>query len=145
MSMTHIQRERLVEEARMLVGVPFQHAGRNAYGLDCVGLLVVATRNADMDVYDNAAYSPVVDSDYMLAELEHAATPLPIEEPLRPGDVLLFKVGRHPQHLGLVSAAPGDGSIWVIHAYQTVGKVVETRLDVTWLSRIVGRYEWRPS
>lgn len=141
--MTDVQRARLVEEARLLVGVPFQHAGRSTRGLDCVGLLVLATRNAGMDVYDNPLYSPVVDSEYMQAELAMAARRLTPDEPTRMGDVLLFRIGRSPQHLALVSSTV-HVPYTIIHAYQTVGRVVEQGLDPTWASRLADRYEWRP-
>lgn len=145
--MTLEQRLAVAREARKFLGVKFQHAGRNEHGLDCIGLLVLATRNAGMEVYDNPDYSPIVNSEYLVDELSHAAVRLPEGTAPRVGDVMLFNVGRHPQHVALITNVgledPND--VTMIHSYQTVGRVVEHPLDVNWARRAVSLWSWRPS
>jgi cell wall-associated NlpC family hydrolase len=53
------------------------------------------------------------------------------------GDVLLLRFDRDPQHLAILT---GDGTI--IHALQSVGKVVEHRLSPDWRARLVAAWEF---
>jgi cell wall-associated NlpC family hydrolase len=142
--MTPEQRSKVVAEARALVGVPFQHAGRNEYGLDCLGLIVLAARNAGLDVYDNCSYSQIVNPEFMAAEIEAAAERLPGLSSVLPGDVVLFSVAGSPQHMALISEK-FDTYMLMVHSYQSAGRVVEHPLDRTWRRRVVACYTWRSS
>ncbi len=66
---------------------------------------------------------------------------IPMED-IRPGDLLLMRFEQEPQHLAIV----GDyefGGLSIIHAYAQARKVVETRLDDVWLSRVVVAYRFQ--
>lgn len=130
-------RERVVEIAMMYENVRFHHAGRDANGVDCVGLLVRAAEEAGIEVIDDRSYSPVINAEYMMFRLNQMCRHRLPGEPIQLGDVLAFKVGKSIQHVGLITqVAP----MRVIHAHQGVGRVVEHELDQKWLACIAGVY-----
>jgi cell wall-associated NlpC family hydrolase len=45
-----IPAERLIEEARKLIGAKWRHCGRKPWAVDCIGLIVVAAKNAGLDL-----------------------------------------------------------------------------------------------
>ena len=55
------------------------------------------------------------------------------------GDVLLFRIEREPQHLGVIGNYL-HGGFSLIHAYAQARKVTEHVLDATWMSRVVAAY-----
>lgn len=59
-----IARETVVAEARRWLDVRWEHQGRSAHGLDCVGLVVMVCRALGLSAYDLAAYprEPVASS-----------------------------------------------------------------------------------
>lgn len=126
----------LIDAARACVDTPFHHQGRQpGVGLDCAGLLVVAMQSLGLSPLDRTDYSrtphggeleSMLDAQPMLARV-------PIHD-MHDGDVLLMRFEKEPQHLALHAGET------IIHAYQTVGKVVEHRLDTRWRARIVRVY-----
>jgi cell wall-associated NlpC family hydrolase len=56
---------------------------------------------------------------------------------MQAGDVLMMRFTGEPQHVGIYT---GDT---LIHAYESVGKVVEHRMDDKWLRRIVRVYRFK--
>lgn len=127
-----IPRQRVLVEARKWLGTPFVHQGRNAFGLDCVGLLIVVARGLGISDYDVSGYGRSPDPAFLRAECARLMHPVPVSARL-PGDVLLFRYRAEPQHLAFVT---GRG---IIHSYYR-GGVIETALPHTWAHRIVGAY-----
>lgn len=64
-----------------------------------------------------------------------------VENFLSPGKVLLFRIRREPQHVGIVSNH-WHGGLGLIHAYSGAGRVVEHSLDQRWIDRIERIYRW---
>ncbi len=122
-----------VAAARAYIGTPFVHQGRSRHGLDCVGLVVCAARDAGLSLVDRMDYSPDPGS-LLIKELVLQLVEVPDKQP---GDVLLMRFQGEPQHSAVLA---GDT---VIHGYATVGKVVEHRLDAKWQRRIVSVYRLR--
>lgn len=122
-----------VEAARSLVGVPYHHQGRNSFGLDCAGLVVVAYRMAGYDIEDVQGYGREPWKDGLRAAVERNF-PVRVEGDGQPGDVLLLYGIHEVRHLAIQSETG------MIHAYGVVGRVVETRMDDRWIKRIAGRY-----
>ena len=58
-----------------------------------------------------------------------------------PGDVLLMRFTRHPQHLAIVSERGEPFSL--IHAYADAGAYLDHGADVRWLRRIVAAYSFK--
>jgi cell wall-associated NlpC family hydrolase len=122
----------VVEAARAYLGCPFHHQGRSRSGLDCAGLLVLAYRQLGIELEDLPAYGREPWNDGLRECVERNFRK--VEDGPLPGDVLLFRVLREPQHLALATEKG------MIHTYASVGKVVETNIGPRWLERIVGVY-----
>jgi cell wall-associated NlpC family hydrolase len=124
----------MIAAARGCLGTPFHHQGRAAKsGLDCIGLVIVAVRAANIVVRDRTAYGRRPDGKSLLAALqEHGARQV---DAVEAGDILLFRYDNQPQHVALATSADT-----MIHSFAPAGKVVETAIGAYWLRRLTGIY-----
>lgn len=129
----------IVSKAREYLGVPWVHQGRDkTKGVDCSGFVI--------NIYEELTgeelswlpkdYARVVDGPMMRAWCDFCLDRVHDRQP-QPGDILLLRIRREPQHLAVVT------DYGIIHAHQGVGKVVETRLDERWRKRIVEVYRFK--
>lgn len=130
--------EDLISAARELLGFPFRHQGRAISGsTDCAGVIChVAARNG-IPHEDQTDYPMIPGGSRIESALDgqNHLVRVPVSS-ICPGDVLLMKFSGDPQHLGIYT---GDN---IIHAYESVGKVVEHRLSNEWTRRIVRAYRF---
>lgn len=136
---------RAVEIAREWIGTPYRHqASTKGAGADCLGLL----RGVWRELYGKEPEAvPAYTADWSEPEgaerLWQAArrhlVPCDLREPVRVGDVLLFRMraGSVAKHLGI--AADRHGRPTFIHAYSGHG-VLESPLSAPWARRIVARF-----
>jgi cell wall-associated NlpC family hydrolase len=127
----------VIAEARALLGVRFLHQGRHpAYGLDCLGLLLVSAQRAGITLQGLSplalampAYASRPDAALLEAQLEQH-----LERCAEPqiGDVLLLRIQGRAQHLALVTDYPEPGAVGMIHAYAPARKVVEHTYNQPW-------------
>lgn len=122
----------LVEAARAYLGVPWRHQGRSRMGLDCAGLIVLACQDCGIPVVDLKAYTRHPWRDGLVRSLE--ANFGRVDEPAQPGDILLFRYTREPQHLAIAT----DRGI--IHSHLGVPGVGENAMDKFWSDRLLGVY-----
>lgn len=127
-----VTRADVIAEARTWINTPYVHQHRaKGHGVDCAGLVIGVARAlglvaADFDVN---GYARTPDGASLLVECDRFMDRIPIHE-LRPGNVLVIRFQKEPQHLGII----GDylyGGLSFIQALGTVdgkGKVVEWRL-----------------
>lgn len=143
-------RRMLVEEARLLVGSPVYHMGRDPEtGLDCVGVILRPAHRLGLTRYVPPNYSEQFPAELLSAclfeHLERIDIPWAASDyreeglPLaQAGDVLLFAVrGGHPAHLAY---ATGDGTM--IHAQQKAGQVIEEPINAVWLRMLLAVWRW---
>lgn len=123
----------LVEAARGYLGVPWRHQGRSRLGVDCAGLIVLACRDAGIPVTDLKAYTRHPWRDGLVRVLSENFTR--VDGPAQPGDILLFRYTREPQHLAI---ATDRG---MIHSHLGAPGVVEHDLDKFWADRLLGVYQ----
>lgn len=138
----------IVTEAREWLNTRWQHqASMKGVACDCAGLVRGVVLHTGM--MDDVSMSSPAFRDFegytkqpSGGRLEKAclriATRIPVEE-AQPGDVVLMQFGGMPTHVGLLGDYPGGG-LSLIHAYAPLKKVVECRLDATWMSRITAAY-----
>lgn len=116
--------DRLLAEARRLVGTPWRHMGRTPEGLDCVGLVLLAARRAGFPealCAEPPPYSRHSAGPRFLAALAERFPGGRVgRDALLPGDVLTFSETQFPAHVGI---AAGGGR--VLHAYLPRRRVVE--------------------
>lgn len=126
----------LVDAARALVGTPFRHQGRNEFGLDCIGLVILARlkcgkwdapRKHDDATYRRNPQKRLADTIPLIA--------IKIEKP-EVGALALIQWPKmaHPNHVGIVTPET------IIHAYAEVKQVVETGYREPWDRMTVSLY-----
>lgn len=129
----------VVEYARECLGTPFRHQGRLCgVGLDCAGVVVhCATRlniqHADMQGYPRLPYQNMLEQ-FMGAQPNLQLISWDKREP---GDVVLMRIKAAPQHLGIYV-----GNDYMVHSYESIGQVVEQRIDDEWLKKIIAVYRF---
>lgn len=131
--------DEIIAAARACIGTPFRHQGRiPGVGIDCAGLGIVAAQAVGIDVKDFVGY-PSLPFDGMLKKMFDSQSSLVriAKTDAAPGDVLLMRISDAPQHVAILSY---NG--YMIHAYQSVGTVVEQRIDGVWRSKIIAVYRF---
>jgi cell wall-associated NlpC family hydrolase len=97
--------QQLIDEARKLVGTPWRHQGRSKLGVDCIGLVLLAAKNAGLDLVKfSGAPVPTRYSRHPDPQLYDTVQRYctRIESPV-PGCLLFFKfdADKHPRHFGI--------------------------------------------
>lgn len=127
----------IVSAARALVGVPFRHQGRNPeIGLDCVGLVAAIANGFGLPVVDRLDYARTPGRGQLEAALESQPCLEKIAS-LEPACVVLMRISRSPQHVGIYTGAS------MIHAWSDAGKVCEHDFDDKWRGRVVRIYRFK--
>ena len=124
--------------ARTWLRVPWRHQGRNAAGVDCLGLLVRVALDLGLAVQDRAGYGRQPGGGALLAELRRQCTER--AGPPQPGMVALMRFKREPQHVAFV-VPYALGGLAIVHALCTAGCVTEHRLDDAWRRHIVTLFD----
>ncbi|WP_210432043.1 NlpC/P60 family protein [Iodidimonas gelatinilytica] len=120
----------IVETARLALGTPFRHQGRQVgRGLDCAGLVLWVGWQLGVTCYDQTGYPRSFSDNRLLLAAEGAGF-CKIKTPGR-GDVACLQIGGALQHLAIHT---GNG---LIHACERAGRVVEHRLDAHWRRSIL--------
>jgi cell wall-associated NlpC family hydrolase len=129
-----MMRDKFIAAAKSYIGTPFHHQGRlPGVGLDCAGVVVCAAAACGIDIRDVRGYGRVPAGGMLeQAVLDHCDR-VPLNE-IRSSDIMLFCFLREPQHLAVFD----NGML--IHAYSSVGKVVENSFDDVWRARLRGCY-----
>jgi len=130
----------IIAAARECVGTPFRHQGRlPKIGLDCAGLVIHAARALGLPVVDfkgypdrpfNGMLKRMLDSQTCIREIYTID--------IQPGDLLLMRVNRDPQHLAIASE-----NNYIIHTFQEIGKVAEHSIDLFARAKIVAAYRFQ--
>lgn len=126
----------LVLAARRYLRVRFVHRGRLPHKLDCVGLVWRSFRDCGVDVPCPADYGREPDMPRFMGVIVDALGEDIGKSDIQPGDVVTMRTANHPHHLAIVGDYPG-GLLSLIHASGEHGRVVEHRLDPSYLARIV--------
>lgn len=129
----------LIAEARTWVGTPFAHQARSrGVGVDCIGLIVGAVQGCGLAVDDRADYARTPHAGELARELGAQLERIEVSD-AAPGDVVLIAWRRAPMHVGWLTDYP-HGGLALLHAIETIGRVVEHRLDDGWRRLIVAAY-----
>lgn len=127
-----ITANQLIVAARGLIGVPFRHQGRTRLGVDCIGFLALACKDAGLDLpgFMNLPFPTCYSRDPSPQSLTTlAAHCTRIYAPV-PGCVFYFRfpLEKLPRHFGIYT---GDS---VIHAEAMLRKqVIEHGYRAQWL------------
>jgi len=126
-----------VSAARGLLGARWRHRGRKPWAVDCIGLLVLAGRDAGMAAPDEKRYGREAWEDRLTAGLrERFGAPVAA---MRAGDIAVIRWGAgEPTHVGILADHP-DGGLSIIHAHNLHG-VIEHALRGEILNCVVEVY-----
>jgi len=116
-------------QVRLWLGTPFQHQQRvRGVAVDCVGVIIGVARELGLVVpeFDVNSYPRVPDGRALTALCRQHMRPIE-RAAMQPGDVIEVAFDRDPQHLGVLVPYL-HGGFAIVHASQTVGRVVEHRL-----------------
>lgn len=130
----------IVNEARGWLGVRWQHQGRGRDGIDCAGLVIKVAQAVYGWSFDTRDYARQATDETMLA-LCHDHLRKIDKADLRPGDVLVMAF-ENQRHMAIVGDYPAPNELSIIHAYASMRKVVESRLDSVWLGRVIGCFRF---
>ena len=123
-----------------MLGVRWRHMGRSTDGVDCIGLVLHAAREAGFDLPDPAPYAREPAGTRLTdAALKHG---LRVARP-EPGDVLVFRMGLYGGHVGIAALHPSWRVPSVIHAYAPHKQVVEQPMDGELRAVLIGAYRLR--
>lgn len=139
--MTEITASALIAEARRLCGTPYRHQGRSASGVDCIGLVVLAARNAGVDLFAECGIDDLRNygrrpEKELFSVVERFCTPTPVAVP---GCLVLiqFPGEKFPRHFALVTEADT-----LIHAEGlTRQQVIEHGYRAHWLRWTQSRWK----
>lgn len=139
--------EDIVQLARAWIGTPYHHqASVRGVACDCLGLVRGIWRERHGS--EPEALPPYTPDwgegggqEVLLSAALRHLLPADQDEPLCPGDVVLFRMraGAVAKHLGIISAA-GEAARF-IHAYNAHG-VVDSPLTTPWRNRIAARFRF---
>lgn len=125
-------KKEIIKTAREWIDTPYHHQARlRGVGVDCIGLVIGVCWELKLIDFDYNNYNRTPDSTMMMQIIQEHCTSTDTPEA---GDLLVFRIRRNPQHCGLMT------DTGIIHAYESVGKVVEHPLDKWWSDRIVGSF-----
>jgi len=128
------RRDEFVAAARSYIGTPFHHQGRvPGVGLDCAGVIVCAAKECGYEIVDVAGYGRIPANGMLERMVAQHCDSIPFDQ-VKNGDILLFRFRQEPQHLAVFA----NGKL--IHAYSSIGRVVEHGMDAAWHERLVGCY-----
>lgn len=116
---------RVINEARSWVGVPFRHQGRDYSGIDCVGLPIVVGQSLGLfdQRLDIANYGRLPTGE-LIERLREHCRPLPA---VVPGCLVVIAWTKLAAHVAFFTGET------LIHAYQSVGQVVEHGYRGRWV------------
>lgn len=138
--MTTVSGDTVVNAARRYLGTPFMHQGRMVgIGVDCAGVLTCVAYDLGLKDVRISDYGRLPDPERAKQIIEAHMDPIPFSD-LSLGDVLSFVILRDVQHYGVLTQTD---SMRFLHAYETVGRVVETSLVGPWLKRLRNCYRFR--
>jgi hypothetical protein len=127
----------LDEAARVYCGTPWRHLGRSTTGLDCIGLVLLASHDAGHELPDPAPYAREPQGTRLLDGILAYSTRVPAAAP---GDVLLFRMGLYGGHVGIASLHPAWGVPACIHAYAPHRRVVEQPMEGELAAALIGAF-----
>lgn len=129
--------DEIIATARECLDTPFVHQGRIVgKALDCAGVVVHVFNRFGYHVAQPQSYSRLP-NNAMLEYWADRQTFLKRETTPQAGDILLMYFTGEPQHVAVFT---GEN---LIHAYESIGRTVEHRMDDKWRKRIVRAYRFR--
>ena len=137
MSKSMSMEEQFIEYCRTWLRTPWRHMQQSkGLGVDCWKLVEDCYSQFGLDFGYVKPYPRRIRFDLITDSFDPNPS-LARVEGIIPGRLLVFRIGRHPHHLGIAV-----GHSRMIHANITIGWVVEEEIKQTWLDRLHVVYEY---
>lgn len=145
-------RDELVIEARAWCGTPYKskHYPIRQQGCDCASFLLGVGIGAG--IFPKGTRLPVYAADRHLHKSDEAyhhelmkAGFVPVKPmDAQPGDAILYVMGsgQPASHTAVITECKDGVPCRHVHAYRSVGKVCETRINTAWLKRARFAYQF---
>lgn len=134
------RQQRIIQEARALVGTPFVHQGRVPHaGLDCIGVLASVATALALPHQDFTAYKRVPKHSVLSTHLERSGcTPVP-RDAMEPGHIVTFwyQIEGVENHVGILAQVEEEERMTIVHALASSGAVVEHDFGSFWRKRLM--------
>ena len=128
-----ITRQQIVDAARAYIGTPFKKGGRDANGMDCVGLLILTGTDCGLALRDSTAYNFDPNVPLMEEYVFKQSTRQKIV-PLQNGYIAILKQSVFPMHTGIITM---DGpKPTIINANMKARRVIEEDLSY-WINDLI--------
>lgn len=119
------------------VGIPYRAEGRDWWGCDCWGLVVLVYRERlGIELPTHAGYVDPLSADAADAVSTGKLAWRPVESP-QPMDGVLFRIKGRPHHIGLVIR---EG--WMLHTAAGKDSCIEPYTRPYWSARVEGFYRY---
>ena len=147
--------KKIVREARSWIGTNYHHQGRlkqtksHKGGVDCIGLIMEVANslkikgadNKPIKDFDHINYSAIPDGKTLQDFMDKHLISIEIDN-IKDGDVLLLKLFKDPQHVG-IKASNAQGNSTMIHCYSGSKQVVEHNISEAWQKMLVAVYRFK--
>ena len=132
-----VTRQKIMSDARELLGSRWVHQGRNPpHAIDCGGVVVYIAKKNNLSLFDVTGYGRrPIRTEFEEMFLRGGAIRIPLSEASY-GDIILTKIKTFPSHCGIMCRVMDRGG-WrptFIHAYAPYRKVIESPYDNFWKS-----------
>jgi len=117
------ERNRLIQDARKLLGASYQYAGNGPKKFDCSGMISYVYKQSGIQVAGSASH------------LYQSGRSISLQE-VQPGDLVFYKRGREIFHVSLISRVK-RGEIWVIHSTTSRGVIEEDILSSSYWKPLI--------
>jgi len=137
--------DKLISESRTYLGVPWIHQGRSRKGVDCVGFILLSFAKLNIPIVEIKGYSRHPDGTKLKEVMDNQKSTRPLlpNEEIKPGDVVLFKIRKEPQHVALVTDS-STYDLGIIHSYNGgMKEVIEHDFAEYWKKKIIAVYRVR--
>lgn len=144
---TTSKRRAIVAEAAEWLETPYQHQAMVKHeGVDCAMLVVGVALNCGLITKEDVKKVPNYSREWHMHQdipliqqiMESFGCKQKKGDTIRPGDIVIFKMGRVPSHLGIVCE---EEEPYIIHAYAgSIQKVTANQLAGKWIDRVSGIY-----
>ena len=141
--MKKIKREDYINELVKLNNINYVELGRNEFGVDCIGLPILALSKLNIKIKEDLSfYSPVGNSTDLINALSINCKLKNFKE-LEKGDILLIRYLSTPQHLAIfLGDYYKNGNNYIIHASNLSDKKVKIERFERWENRIISIYSF---
>ena len=137
--------DNIITEARSWIGTPYQHQARlKGVGVDCAMMIADICLTLNLITKEQLKMIPPYPATWHVTDDKPILTDLMKEfgckqinrYDYQPGDVLVFKVGRVPSHLAILT----DQNTMIHAQGGTINKVTECSFSASWVKRMVEVY-----